>query len=110
MLRDTSRCQFAHSTKEFKHEAHTNLVYCVAFAGREGHTLGNALRFVVMSDPQTEFAGYSIVHPSETFMNLRVQTREENTNETLKRGLDNLGGMAKAMRDKLRVAVDNYGN
>ena len=69
---------------------------------KEGHTLGNALRYVVMSDPQTEFCGYSIVHPSETFMNLRIQTRGENSNETLMRGLDNLGGMAKIIRDKLR--------
>ena len=28
---DTSRCQFAHSSKDFKHEAHPDLIYCVAF-------------------------------------------------------------------------------
>lgn len=31
LLSDTSRCQFAHSSKDFKHEAHENLIYCVAF-------------------------------------------------------------------------------
>lgn len=31
LLSETSRCQFAHSTKEFKHEAHEDLVYCVGF-------------------------------------------------------------------------------
>lgn len=31
MLSETSRCQFAHSSKDFKHEAHEDLVYCVAF-------------------------------------------------------------------------------
>ncbi|KAI0766636.1 Oligoxyloglucan reducing end-specific cellobiohydrolase [Trametes elegans] len=31
LMADTSRCQFAHSSKDFKHEAHPNLVYCVAF-------------------------------------------------------------------------------
>ena len=31
LLSETSRCQFAHSTKEFKHEAHEELIYCVAF-------------------------------------------------------------------------------
>lgn len=31
MLAETSRCQFAHGSKDFKHEAHEDLVYCVAF-------------------------------------------------------------------------------
>ncbi|KAM5541455.1 hypothetical protein V8D89_005009 [Ganoderma adspersum] len=28
---DSSRCQFAHSSKDFKHEAHSDLIYCVGF-------------------------------------------------------------------------------
>lgn len=28
---DTSRCQFAHSSADFKHEAHEDLIYCVAY-------------------------------------------------------------------------------
>lgn len=31
MLSDTSRCQFAHSSADFKHDAHPDLIYCVAF-------------------------------------------------------------------------------
>ncbi|THH18916.1 hypothetical protein EW146_g2149 [Bondarzewia mesenterica] len=31
LLSDTSRCQFAHSSKDFKHEAHPDLIYCVGF-------------------------------------------------------------------------------
>ncbi|OCB88754.1 signal sequence binding protein [Sanghuangporus baumii] len=31
LLSDTSRCQFAHSSKDFKHDAHHDLIYCVAF-------------------------------------------------------------------------------
>jgi len=31
LLSETSRCQFAHSTKEFQHEAHEDLIYCVAY-------------------------------------------------------------------------------
>lgn len=31
LLSETSRCQFAHSSKDFKHEAHHDLIYCVAF-------------------------------------------------------------------------------
>ena len=31
LLTDTSRCQFAHSSKEFKHDAHPDLIFCVSF-------------------------------------------------------------------------------
>jgi hypothetical protein len=31
LLSETSSCQFAHSSKDFKHNAHQDLVYCVAF-------------------------------------------------------------------------------
>ncbi|KAG0704558.1 hypothetical protein DFH29DRAFT_910863 [Suillus ampliporus] len=31
LLDDVSRCQFAHSSKDFKHDAHEDLIYCVAF-------------------------------------------------------------------------------
>ena len=58
---------------------------------KEDHTLGNALRYVIMKksvclwhvnevililscSPDVEFCGYSIPHPSEAKMNLRIQT------------------------------------
>lgn len=31
LLSETSRCQFAHSSKDFKHDAPHDLIYCVAF-------------------------------------------------------------------------------
>ncbi|KAF9551404.1 Oligoxyloglucan reducing end-specific cellobiohydrolase [Agrocybe pediades] len=31
LLKDVSRCQFAHSSKDFKHDAHEDLIYCVAY-------------------------------------------------------------------------------
>ncbi|EPQ56214.1 Oligoxyloglucan reducing end-specific cellobiohydrolase [Gloeophyllum trabeum ATCC 11539] len=31
LLTETSRCQFAHSSKDFKHDAHPDLIYCVGF-------------------------------------------------------------------------------
>lgn len=57
----------------------------------EGHTFGNALRFAIMKkwdssltaqngradlvdSPNVEFCGYTIPHPSEMKMNLRIQT------------------------------------
>ncbi|KAH8981343.1 Oligoxyloglucan reducing end-specific cellobiohydrolase [Lactarius akahatsu] len=31
LLSETSQCSFAHSSKDFKHEAHADLIYCVGF-------------------------------------------------------------------------------
>ncbi|KAJ7695034.1 vacuolar protein sorting/targeting protein 10 [Mycena rosella] len=48
MLEDTSRCQFAHSSVDFKHAAHEDLIYCVAFdtkAIHGGHSLSSSRLF-----------------------------------------------------------------
>lgn len=42
--------------------------------GDEDHTLGNALRHVLMKNQKVEFAGYSVPHPSEPVVQIRVQT------------------------------------
>ncbi|KAJ7089709.1 vacuolar protein sorting/targeting protein 10 [Mycena belliarum] len=45
MLTETSRCQFAHSSVDFKHDAHLDLIYCVAFDTKTtngGHSLSSS--------------------------------------------------------------------
>ena len=44
-----------------------------ALAG-EDHTLGNALRYMLNRQPAVAFAGYSVPHPSDDLVNVRVQT------------------------------------
>ncbi len=44
-----------------------------ALAG-EDHTLGNALRYALNKHPDVVFAGYSVPHPSDDVVNVRVQT------------------------------------
>ncbi|KAJ7599063.1 RBP11-like subunits of RNA polymerase [Mycena floridula] len=39
----------------------------------EGHTMGNALRWMLMKNPKVEFCGYSAPHPSENTINVRIQ-------------------------------------
>mmetsp|Transcript_1281 Transcript_1281/g.3464 ORF Transcript_1281/g.3464 Transcript_1281/m.3464 type:complete len:103 (-) Transcript_1281:159-467(-) len=43
----------------------------------EDHTLANSLRFFLNKNPHVEFSGYSMPHPSEELVNLRVQTTGE---------------------------------
>ncbi|KAK0452799.1 vacuolar protein sorting/targeting protein 10, partial [Desarmillaria tabescens] len=48
LLIETSRCQFAHSTADFKHEAPPDLIYCVAFDSSSlsgSHTLSSSRLF-----------------------------------------------------------------
>jgi len=48
LLSETSRCQFAHSTKEFQHEAHEDLIYCVAYdteSSTNAHSLSSSKLF-----------------------------------------------------------------
>lgn len=67
----------------------------------EDHTLGNPLRYIIMKNPQVEFAGYSIPHPSENLLNLRIQTYGEITAvEALQKGLSDLMDLCDVVEEK----------
>ena len=51
---------------------------------KEDHTLGNALRHAVMRQEETAFAGYTIPHPSEHRIHMRVQTKGQNASVVLR--------------------------
>jgi DNA-directed RNA polymerase I and III subunit RPAC2 len=42
--------------------------------GDEDHTLGNSVRHILMKNSSVGFAGYSVPHPSEPVVQIRVQT------------------------------------
>eukprot|EP01135_Chromosphaera_perkinsii_P004976 Nk52_evm20s307 gene=Nk52_evmTU20s307 len=42
----------------------------------EDHTMGNALRYMIMKNPCVEFCGYSVPHPSEKKIHIRIQTKD----------------------------------
>ncbi|KAA6411956.1 MAG: DNA-directed RNA polymerase I and III polypeptide [Lasallia pustulata] len=75
----------------------------------EDHTLGNALRYMIMKNPEVEFCGYSIPHPSEAKMNVRIQTYEgTNVYDALEKGLDNLMDLCDVVRDKFTLTRDAF--
>ena len=39
----------------------------------EDHTMGNTLRYMLNKTPSVSFVGYSVPHPAEAKMNLRLQ-------------------------------------
>ncbi|KAF3053395.1 RNA polymerase subunit AC19 [Didymella keratinophila] len=77
----------------------------------EDHTLGNALRYIIMKNPDVEFCGYSIPHPSETKMNLRIQTYDNvSVYQVLEKGLEDLMNMCDVVTDKFTVSREEFIN
>ncbi|XP_049683443.1 DNA-directed RNA polymerases I and III subunit RPAC2-like isoform X1 [Accipiter gentilis] len=70
---------------------------CVTFVLHdEDHTLGNSLRYMVMKNPDVEFCGYCITHPSESKINFRIQTRGGlPAVEPFRKGLNDLMGVCQ---------------
>lgn len=75
----------------------------------ESHTLGNALRFIIMKNPDVEFCAYAIPHPSEAKMNVRIQTFEGTTAiQALEKGLRDLQDLCDVVSDKFVDAREKF--
>ncbi|KAK8081478.1 hypothetical protein PG996_000259 [Apiospora saccharicola] len=75
----------------------------------EGHTLGNALRYIIMKNPDVEFCAYSIPHPSEAKMNIRIQTYDTTTaTEALEKGLQDLEDLCDVVSEKFWEARNEF--
>ncbi|KAI9904983.1 hypothetical protein N3K66_001512 [Trichothecium roseum] len=74
----------------------------------EGHTLGNALRYIIMKNPDVEFCAYSIPHPSEPKMNVRIQTYDGLAVDALKKGLVDLQGVCDVVADEFWTKRQAY--
>lgn len=80
---------------------------CASFQiAEEDHTLGNALRYMIMKNPEVEFCGYSIPHPSENLLNIRIQTYGNVTAvDVLQKGLQDMMDMCDAVEDKFTQRI-----
>ncbi|CAH9074882.1 unnamed protein product [Cuscuta europaea] len=76
----------------------------------EDHTLANALRFALNQDPRVVLCGYSIPHPSEARVNIRVQTTGDPALEVLKDSCQDLMVMCQHVRSTFDQAVANFKN
>lgn len=50
--------------------------------GDEDHTLGNTIRHILMQNGKVSFAGYSVPHPMDPYINIRVQTVAPSQNKS----------------------------
>ncbi|KAK7503887.1 hypothetical protein BaRGS_00005010, partial [Batillaria attramentaria] len=81
---------------------------CTFVLHDEDHTLGNSLRYIIMKNPEVEFCGYSVPHPSENKINLRIQTRGPPAVEVLKKGLRDLNDVCSHVLSTFQAAVQDY--
>ncbi|EGC35778.1 hypothetical protein DICPUDRAFT_32831 [Dictyostelium purpureum] len=74
----------------------------------EDHTLGNSLHYVLMKNPKVDFSGYSIPHPSDNRMNLRIQTKGHiSAQESLLQGLNDIKDISAHILDTFNNTADN---
>ncbi|KAG8470360.1 hypothetical protein KFE25_008781 [Diacronema lutheri] len=74
----------------------------------EDHTLGNAVRYILAKNPQVSFVGYSVPHPSEPKMNVRVQTTGVPASDVLLDSLVTLYKVADHIDQTFAAAVDEF--
>eukprot|EP00198_Chlamydomonas_reinhardtii_P013831 XP_001703168.1 RNA polymerase subunit [Chlamydomonas reinhardtii] len=73
----------------------------------EDHTLANSLRFFLNKNPHVAFCGYSMPHPSEELVNLRVQTTGA-ARGAVKAACEDVSQVCGHMRSTLQDAVHKF--
>ncbi|XP_010312738.1 uncharacterized protein [Solanum lycopersicum] len=71
----------------------------------EDHTLANAVRFTLNQDPRVTFCGYSIPHPSDARVNVRVQTTGDPARELLNDSCQDLMLICENVRETFEKAI-----
>jgi DNA-directed RNA polymerase I and III subunit RPAC2 len=61
-----------------------------------------------MKDPETLFSGYSVPHPSEDLMNIRLQTHTNKTEKVLNNAFDNIIKISNILRNKFKIANEKF--
>ncbi|KAF9266977.1 RBP11-like subunits of RNA polymerase [Marasmius fiardii PR-910] len=77
----------------------------------ESHTIGNSLRWMLMKNPKVEFCGYSVPHPSELTIQIRIQMYDQLSSlEALVKALGDLDDLCVSIENKYEASLqdDNY--
>ncbi|KAF9788104.1 RBP11-like subunits of RNA polymerase [Thelephora terrestris] len=74
----------------------------------ESHTIGNALRWMIMKNPKVEFCGYSVPHPSENHLNIRIQMYDNlSALQALITALNDLDSLCETIEDAYDTSLKN---
>ena len=56
------------------------------------------------------FSGYSVPHPTEDSMNVRVQSYSKDTNKIVINNLENISSICDVLKNKFEVSLNNFNN
>jgi DNA-directed RNA polymerase I and III subunit RPAC2 len=74
----------------------------------ETHTMGNALRQTIVSNPAVDYCGYSVPHPAENKMRIRIQAAKgENIIDIMNQGIENFAQWCSNMEGAFDAATTN---
>ncbi|KAK4321282.1 hypothetical protein Pmani_004696 [Petrolisthes manimaculis] len=83
--------------------------YCRTFViNEEDHTLGNALKHVLMQHPAVEVCGYTVPHPMERSIHVRVQTKGVPAIQVLHQSLTTLKNQNQMVKQMIQDEVTKY--
>ena len=74
----------------------------------EDHTLGNALRHMILKNPNIKFCGYALPHPNERKINLQIQVYSGEALDALEKGLKDLIDLNRVVKEKILKEGEKY--
>lgn len=98
------------TVSRFKVLKSEDLNRCATFElNDEDHTLGNALRHIILKNPEVKFCGYALPHPNERKINLQIQVYTGTALDALEKGLKDLIELNKIVREKILAEKERFG-
>ena len=74
----------------------------------EDHTVGNTLRYFLNKKAEVSFVGYSVPHPAEPKMNLRLQTSGPPATDVLLDALSTVHSVGEHVLTTFDAALEEY--
>lgn len=75
----------------------------------EDHTLGNALRHMILKNPEVKFCGYALPHPNERKINFQIQVYKGEALDALEKGLKDLVDLNRVVTERISQAALKFG-
>ena len=76
----------------------------------EDHTLGNALRHMILKNPEVKFCGYALPHPNERKINLQIQVYTGKAIDALVRGFEDLKTLNSIIKETILAEKKRVGS
>lgn len=75
----------------------------------EDHTLGNAVRHIILKNPEVKFCGYALPHPNERKINIQIQVYTGEAIDALEKGFKDLIDLNRVVKKKILEASERFG-